>query len=58
MLSIVDGTDAAKLKFSDIDEMGFSVVLYAVSALFSAVRASSEAHASSKQPQNQPPQGY
>ncbi|MDJ0390712.1 isocitrate lyase/PEP mutase family protein [Roseomonas sp. E05] len=39
VVSIVDGTEAAALRVADLQELGFSVVLYAVSTLFSAVQA-------------------
>lgn len=43
VLSLVDGTDAALLSVEDVRELGFSVVLYAVTALFAAARASADA---------------
>jgi len=39
VLSLVDGTDAARLTTTDVAALGFSVLLYAVSALFTAARA-------------------
>ncbi|WP_419410414.1 isocitrate lyase/PEP mutase family protein [Primorskyibacter sp. 2E107] len=43
VLSLVDGTDAAQLGIADVRELGFSVVMYAVTALFAATRASADA---------------
>jgi 2-methylisocitrate lyase-like PEP mutase family enzyme len=48
VLSLVDGTDAALLSIEDVRELGFSVVLYAVTALFAAARASADALGSLK----------
>ncbi|MFZ7091258.1 isocitrate lyase/PEP mutase family protein [Primorskyibacter sp. 2E233] len=48
VLSLVDGTDAALLAVSDVREMGFSVVMYAVTALFAAARATQDALATLK----------
>lgn len=39
VVSLVDGTEAVALTASELQAMGFSVVLHAVSALFSAVKA-------------------
>lgn len=43
VVSIVDGTDAARLTTADLAGLGFSVALYAVTALFAAARASADA---------------
>ncbi|WP_425100206.1 isocitrate lyase/PEP mutase family protein [Tropicibacter sp. S64] len=43
VLSLVDGTDAAQLSVADVRELGFSVVMYAVTTLFAAVKASNDA---------------
>ncbi|WP_062234990.1 isocitrate lyase/PEP mutase family protein [Aureimonas sp. N4] len=43
VVSIVDGNETVALKASDLEEMGFSVVLYAVTTLFSATRAVADA---------------
>ncbi len=43
VVSIVDGNETTALKASDLEEMGFSVVFYAVTTLFAAARASAEA---------------
>ena len=48
VVSIVDGTEAVRLTAADLQEMGFSVVLYAVTALFSATRAVADAMAALK----------
>ncbi|MCC0024415.1 MAG: isocitrate lyase/PEP mutase family protein [Hyphomicrobiaceae bacterium] len=48
LVSIVDGTEAAELSVDDLQEMGFSIVLYAVTCLFSASRAMSDTLASLK----------
>lgn len=39
VISIVDGTDAAQLTRAELEQMGFSMVLYAVTTLFSAAAA-------------------
>ncbi|MDN2581507.1 isocitrate lyase/PEP mutase family protein [Aquibium sp. ELW1220] len=39
VVSLVDGTDAASLTRAELTEMGFSVVLYAVTTLFAACTA-------------------
>lgn len=39
VISLVDGTDAAQLSLADLQEMGFSVCLYAVHTLFSGLAA-------------------
>lgn len=43
IVSIVDGNETVALSAQDLQAMGFNVVLYAVTALFSATRAVSEA---------------
>lgn len=43
VVSIVDGTDAARLSVGDLEQMGFDVALYAVTALFTATKAVSDA---------------
>lgn len=43
IISIVDGNETVALNAKDLESMGFSVVLYAVTALFSATRAVQEA---------------
>lgn len=42
VVSIVDGTDAARLTTADLAGLGFSVALYAVTALFAAARATAD----------------
>jgi 2-methylisocitrate lyase-like PEP mutase family enzyme len=39
VVSIVDGNETVRLTAKDLEAMGFSVVLYAVTALFAAIRA-------------------
>ncbi|MDF0598534.1 isocitrate lyase/PEP mutase family protein [Psychromarinibacter halotolerans] len=39
IISIVDGTDAAGVSLKELDEMGYSVALYAVTTLFAAMNA-------------------
>jgi len=39
IVSIVDGTDAANLTLDELEQMGFSMALYAVTTLFSAAAA-------------------
>ncbi|QII07174.1 isocitrate lyase/PEP mutase family protein [Rhodococcoides fascians A25f] len=39
VVSLVDGTEAATLSASDLEERGFSIVFYALTALFSAATA-------------------
>jgi 2-methylisocitrate lyase-like PEP mutase family enzyme len=41
--SLVDGTEAISLTAADLQEMGFAVVFYAVTALFTATRAVADA---------------
>jgi len=48
VVSLVDGTPAAALTAAQLQSMGFSVVFYAVTALFTAVRAVSGALAELK----------
>lgn len=43
VVSIVDGNETTALSAEDLRELGFSVVLYAVTALFTATRAVSDA---------------
>lgn len=43
VVSIVDGNEATALTMRDLEEMGFAVVFYAVTALFSAARAMADA---------------
>lgn len=45
VVSIVDGNETVKLTAADLQAMGFSVVLYAVTALFAATRAVADAMA-------------
>ena len=46
VVSIVDGTDAAALTAAELQQMGFALVFFAVTALFSAARAVEQALAS------------
>ncbi len=48
VVSIVDGNETVALTAATLQEMGFSVVLYAVTALFSATRAVADAMAALK----------
>ena len=48
VISLVDGTDAASLTWKDLEEMGFNIVLYAITTLFAQARASAEALAALK----------
>lgn len=43
VVSLVDGTDAAQLGLSDLEDMGFCVALYAVTALFGAISGAGDA---------------
>jgi len=43
VISIVDGTDAAALSAAELQNMGFELVFFAVTALFSAARAVEQA---------------
>ena len=43
VVSIVDGNETERLSSSDLHELGFSVVLYAVTTLFAATHAISTA---------------
>ena len=48
VVSIVDGNETTRLTARDLEEMGFSIVFYAVTALFAAARAAAEALAALK----------
>jgi len=48
VVSIVDGNETTALTAKALEEMGFAVVLYAVTALFSAARAMADALATLK----------
>jgi 2-methylisocitrate lyase-like PEP mutase family enzyme len=48
IVSIVDGNETTALSAKDLQELGFSIVLYAVTALFSATRAVADALAELK----------
>lgn len=48
VVSIVDGNETTALTAKGLEEMGFAVVLYAVTALFSAARAMADALAALK----------
>lgn len=59
IVSIVDGNETTALTARDLEEMGFQVVLYSMTALFTAVRAVSDALAglmAAGTPRNGPPQ--
>lgn len=59
IVSIVDGNETTALTARDLEGMGFQVVLYAMTALFTAVRSVSDALAGLKAagtPRNGPPQ--
>lgn len=43
VVSLVDGTDAARLAASDLQELGFDLALFAVTTLFAATRAAADA---------------
>lgn len=43
VVSLVDGTDASALTLDDLQQMGFSICLYAVTALFAALGAQTRA---------------
>jgi 2-methylisocitrate lyase-like PEP mutase family enzyme len=63
VVSIVDGTDAAALTAADLQALGFSIVFYAVTALFTAARAVEQALAAlhahgTPQALPQPPMSY
>ncbi|MDD7971016.1 isocitrate lyase/PEP mutase family protein [Roseinatronobacter alkalisoli] len=61
VISLVDGTDAATLRFTDLQEMGFSVALYAVTALFGAIagmRMALSGLGQDQRPANPPPATY
>jgi 2-methylisocitrate lyase-like PEP mutase family enzyme len=42
VVSIVDGNETVALTAADLEQMGFNVVFYALSTLFSAVKAVSD----------------
>lgn len=61
VVSLVDGTDAAQLTLGELDQMGFSVALYAVTALFAAIggaRAALTTLAQTQRPAAPPPVSY
>jgi len=49
VVSLVDGTEAANVTLGELEQMGFSLALYAVSALFGAISGSRAALAALKQ---------
>ncbi|MFD1343128.1 isocitrate lyase/PEP mutase family protein [Litorisediminicola beolgyonensis] len=61
VVSLVDGTDAALLTLPELEAQGFTVALYAVTALFAAIagvqKALSDLHRSQK-PASPPPASY
>ena len=61
VVSLVDGTDAAQLTLSELEEMGFTVALYAVTALFAAIAGVKQAMSSlreTQRPASPPPANY
>lgn len=61
VVSLVDGTDAALLRAPELQEMGYSVVLYAVTALFAAIAGTRQALSALRQnekPTTPPPATY
>ena len=61
VVSLVDGTDAALLTLPELQEMGFTVALYAVTALFAAIAGTRTALAQlsqSQRPPNPPTASY
>ena len=61
VVSLVDGTDAALLTVPELQEMGFDVVLYAVTALFAAIAGTRQALSGLRQnqrPTTPPPAAY
>ena len=61
VVSLVDGTDAAHLTLTELEEMGFTVVLYAVTALFAAIAGTRVALSELRQnqrPTSPPPSDY
>lgn len=61
VVSLVDGTDAALLTVPELQEMGFDVVLYAVTALFAAIAGTRQALSGLRQnqrPTTPPPADY
>lgn len=60
VVSLVDGTDAALLTLPELEEMGFKVVLYAVTALFAAIAGARESLSALRQNQRPeaPPATY
>lgn len=49
IISIVDGNETTSLSAKDLEDLGFNVVFYALSTLFSAVKAMSDTLAALKQ---------
>ncbi|MBW6495515.1 MAG: isocitrate lyase/PEP mutase family protein [Burkholderiaceae bacterium] len=61
VVSLVDGTDAALLTLPELEEMGFTAALYAVTALFAAIagtRAALSALRQNLRPTTPPPAEY
>ncbi len=61
VVSLVDGTDAAQLTLPELEEMGFTVALYAVTALFAAIAGVKQAMSSlleTQRPASPPPANY
>lgn len=48
VVSLVDGTEAARLSLDDLQQLGFSICLYAVHGLFAAIAAQQKAFAELK----------
>ena len=58
VVSIVDGTDAARLSLAELDQMGFSMCLYAVTGLFASMAAQTAAFAALRETGSLPATGY
>jgi len=58
VISIVDGTDAARLDLKTLDQMGFAICLYAVTGLFAGLAAQTAAFAALRSSGALPPVGY
>jgi 2-methylisocitrate lyase-like PEP mutase family enzyme len=58
VVSIVDGTDAARLGHAELEAMGFAICLYAVTGLFASLAAQTAAFAALRETGALPGTGY
>jgi 2-methylisocitrate lyase-like PEP mutase family enzyme len=58
VISIVDGTDAARLSLAELEQMGFDICLYAVTGLFASIAAQTAAFTVLRDTGSLPASGY